>query len=133
MRTLKAGIPIAVSFLLASARPGLVAQDQDSSKLDLAWIKAHYTKYEYEIPMRDGKKLFTAVYTPKETSKPYPIVLYRTPYNIKPYGVDAYSERIGPLMLFGKEGFICVYQDVRGRMANPALPKNDLRSSGSSR
>ena len=118
MRTLKAGIPIAVSFLLAFARPGLAAQDPDSSKLDLAWIKAHYTKYEYEIPMRDGKKLFTAVYTPKETSKPYPIVLYRTPYNIKPYGVDAYSERIGPLMLFGKEGFICVYQDVRGRMAS---------------
>ena len=37
------------------------------------YARAHYTKYEYEIPMRDGKKLFTSVYVPKDTSQPYQI------------------------------------------------------------
>ena len=32
----------------------------------LAEVKARYTKYEYRIPMRDGKRLFTAVYVPKD-------------------------------------------------------------------
>jgi uncharacterized protein len=42
-------------------------------------IREHYTKYEHKIPMRDGVKLFTSVYVPKETSRPFPIVLTRTP------------------------------------------------------
>ena len=33
----------------------------------LEYVKAHYTKYEYRIPMRDGERLFTAVYVPKDT------------------------------------------------------------------
>ncbi len=78
-------------------------------------VKAHYTKYEYRIPMRDGKRLFTAVYVPKDQSKSYPILLTRTPYNVKPYGVDQYKENLGPSPLFGKAGYIFVYQDVRGR------------------
>ena len=78
-------------------------------------IKAHYTKYEYRIPMRDGKKLFTSVYVPKDESKKYPIMLTRTPYNVKPYGVDQYKSDLGPSPLFGKAGYIFVYQDVRGR------------------
>ena len=44
----------------------------------------HYTKYEYRIPMRDGVKLFTAVYVPKDTSQTYPILLTRTPYSVGP-------------------------------------------------
>ena len=28
------------------------------------FIKTHYAKYEYRIPMRDGAKLFVSVYTP---------------------------------------------------------------------
>ena len=78
-------------------------------------IKAHYTKYEYPIPMRDGKKLFTAVYVPKDASHNYPFLMDRTPYSVSPYGVDRYPDRLGPSPKFAQEGYIFVYQDVRGR------------------
>jgi putative CocE/NonD family hydrolase len=78
-------------------------------------VKARYTKYEYRIPMRDGKRLFTAVYVPKDDSQTYPILLTRTPYNVKPYGADQYKDNLGPSPLFAKSGYIFAYQDVRGR------------------
>ena len=81
----------------------------------LEYVKAHYTKYEYRIPMRDGVRLFTSVYVPKDQSQRYPIMLTRTPYSVQPYGVDAYKADLGPSPLFGKDGYIVVYQDVRGR------------------
>src|SRR5690242_1521689 len=67
-------------------------------------VKASYTKYEYRIPMRDGKRLFTAVYVPKDQAEPYPILLLRTPYSVAPYGVDKYPDNLGPSPLFGKAG-----------------------------
>ena len=82
----------------------------------LEYIKANYTKYEHRIAMRDGKRLFTSVYMPKDGSKKYPILLNRTPYSVAPYGVDQYKADIGPSPLFGKDGFIVVYQDVRGKV-----------------
>jgi putative CocE/NonD family hydrolase len=81
----------------------------------LVEVKARYTKYEYRIPMRDGKRLFTTVYVPKDLSKTYPILLTRTPYSVRPYGVDQYRDNLGPSALFGKAGYIFAYQDVRGR------------------
>lgn len=78
-------------------------------------VKARYTKYEYLIPMRDGIKLFTAVYVPKDTSQSYPFLITRTPYNVAPYGVDNYRPMLGPSEQFEREGFIFVYQDARGR------------------
>src|SRR5262245_50487168 len=77
-------------------------------------IKPNYTKFEYRIPMRDGTRLFTAVYVPKDDSKTYPILLRRTPYSCNPYGVDNYPRQLGPSELFDKEGYINVIQDVRG-------------------
>ena len=81
----------------------------------LEYVKANYTKYEYRIPMRDGVRLFTAVYVPKDASLAYPIVMTRTPYSVAPYGIDQYRENLGPSPLFGTAGYIVVYQDVRGR------------------
>lgn len=78
-------------------------------------IRANYTKMETSIPMRDGTKLFTAIYLPKETSKKYPIMLLRTPYSVAPYGTDAFRTSLGPNEEFAKEGYIFVYQDVRGK------------------
>jgi putative CocE/NonD family hydrolase len=78
-------------------------------------VKAAYTKYEYRIPMRDGKRLFTAVYVPKDASRTYPILLSRTPYSVQPYGPDAYRENLGPSPLFATAGYAFAYQDVRGR------------------
>ncbi len=79
------------------------------------YIRENYTKFESRIPVRDGVKLFTAIYTPSDTSKTYPILLLRTPYSISPYGLDQYKGQIGPHEEFEKEGFIFVHQDVRGR------------------
>ena len=84
------------------------------------FVKAHYTKYEYRIPMRDGVHLFTAVYVPKAAAfagnpGPYPFLMQRTPYNVAPYGEDRYPTRLGPSEEFQKSGYIFVYQDVRGR------------------
>jgi putative CocE/NonD family hydrolase len=81
----------------------------------LEYVKAHYTKYEYRVPMRDGVRLFTAVYAPKDTSQKYPILLNRTPYSVAPYGADQYRAAIAPSEKLAKDGFIVVYQDVRGR------------------
>src|SRR2546426_10260805 len=80
-----------------------------------AEVKANYTKTEQMIPMRDGVKLFTSIYVPKDTSRQYPIMLDRTPYTIGPYGPNAYKATLGPSRLFQTEGYIFVYQDVRGR------------------
>jgi putative CocE/NonD family hydrolase len=79
-------------------------------------VRSHYTKYEYRIPMRDGKHLFTSVYVPKDTAGgPYPFMMDRTPYSVAPYGEDEYPRTLGPSEEFQKAGYIFVYQDVRGR------------------
>ncbi len=96
----------------------LIVPASTASAQGLEIVKASYTKYEYRIAMRDGKRLFTAVYVPKDQSKTYPILLNRTPYSCKPYGVDQYRENLGPSALFSKAGYIFVYQDVRGRWAS---------------
>jgi putative CocE/NonD family hydrolase len=98
-----------VGCVLLSARPAQVLGQ------GLDHVKANYTKYEYRIPMRDGVRLFTAVYVPKDESQRYPIMLSRTPYGVEPYGTDSYKTDLGPSPLFGKDGYIVVYQDVRGR------------------
>lgn len=78
-------------------------------------VRSAYTKYEQMIPMRDGVKLFTSIYVPKDRSSSYPFVLTRTPYSVGPYGIDSYRNSLGPSEHFEKEGFIFVYQDARGR------------------
>jgi putative CocE/NonD family hydrolase len=78
-------------------------------------LEENYTKREYRIEMRDGIKLFTAVYSPKDTSEKYPILIWRTPYSIGPYGEDKYvTKRRETWQHFIDEGYIIVFQDVRG-------------------
>ena len=79
------------------------------------YIRANYSKFEYRIPMRDGVRLFTAVYVPNDRSRTHPILLYRTPYSSRPYGPDQYRSSLGPTPQFARDGYIFVYQDVRGR------------------
>jgi putative CocE/NonD family hydrolase len=84
----------------------------------LAFIRENYTKFDYLIPMRDGVKLFTSVYIPKDVfsdNATYPMMMQRTGYSIAPYGIDKYPNNLGPSELFAREKFIFVYQDVRGR------------------
>lgn len=78
-------------------------------------VRSNYTKQEVMIPMRDGVKLFTSLYIPKDTTQRYPIMLNRTPYSVAPYGPDAYRNLVGPSEHFAREKFIFAYQDVRGK------------------
>lgn len=87
-------------------------------------IREYYTKHEFFIAMRDGVKLATHVYVPKDDAHVFPLLLQRTPYAIQPYGSDNYPSaqngwllrRFAPSMQLLKEGYIFVHQDVRGRM-----------------
>jgi putative CocE/NonD family hydrolase len=95
---------------------GQAPQPRPESNVELReYIKANYTKYEYRIPMRDGVRLFTAVYVPKDDSQTYPILLIRSPYSCQPYGVDKYPDTLRPGARYVKSGYIFAYQDVRGR------------------
>jgi len=87
------------------------------AQTDTGFVRANYTKSEYRVPMRDGVKLFTIVYVPKDasTDNRYPMMMQRTPYSVAPYGPDAYATSIGPNPFMMREKYIFVYQDVRGR------------------
>jgi len=101
---------VALAFLI-----GLAATADEESPERTAYIRSHYAKFEHSIPMRDGARLFTAVYAPNDRDKAYPILLVRTPYSVGPYGADRYKDRLGPTEAFERAGFIFVFQDVRGR------------------
>ena len=104
-----------VFTVLAAIMLSQAAAQSKSEAAPIFDVREHYTKYEYSIPMRDGKKLFTAIYVPKDSSRSYPFLMDRTPYSVAPYGVDNYRPSIGPSEAFEKSGYIFVYQDVRGR------------------
>ena len=109
---LKALTRLALGASLLSLAPvPLSAQDSAAPNP----VRAKYTKHEFKIRMRDGATLFTAIYTPKDSSRSYPFMMQRTPYSVGPYGIDNYRTSLGPSPLFQEEGFIFVYQDVRGR------------------
>ena len=113
-------------------------------------VRATYTKFEYMVPMRDGARLFTAVYVPKDVSQPYPFLITRTPYSVAPYGVDQYRDALGPvgalpegrlhLRLPGRARPLHVGRGVpagaavqsraRGRRTSTRAPTPTTRSSG---
>jgi hypothetical protein len=98
---------------------GVKKSGLDDAKADPAspsdrqgYFERHYRKSEHRIPMRDGIRLFTQVYSPIDQSESHPILLFRTPYGLPPYG-EAFGNQLLPLY-FGKENYILVYQDIRG-------------------
>ncbi len=99
----------------------LLSSAQDSKP---NYVAENYTKKEVHIKMRDGAELFTSIYAPKDTSKKYPIIMQRTPYNSGPYGADKMKRSISPSETMMKEGYIVVYQDVRGRFMSDGLYDN---------
>ena len=88
-----------------------------SQNTDSLWVRENYYKKEVMIPMRDGAKLFTALYIPKDTATRHPILFNRTPYSCAPYGENEFSGRLyGTYWInYLKEGYIIAIQDVRGR------------------
>jgi len=89
-----------------------------SPSQDSLYIQENYNKAEYMVSMRDGVKLFTQVYIPKDLSVPHPFIINRTPYGCSPYGVDKARYRISPNPFMIRDNYIVVYQDVRGRWAS---------------
>ncbi len=105
---------IILTLLLFSCFFSQIASAQET---DSAYVRNHYTKIERLIPMRDGVKLFTAIYIPKDiaANKKYPFLINRTPYTVRPYGENEYKTSLGGYPAVMRDGFIFVYQDVRGR------------------
>lgn len=105
-----------------------------SQAVDTTYVKTHYDKATYHIPMRDGVKLYTIVYTPKDTSTSYPILLNRTCYNAS--RKDDYKAIGQPSGYLVRDKYILVYQDVRGRYMSeglfttltPNIPGNDPKN-----
>lgn len=88
-------------------------------------LKDLYTKKEYMIPMRDGVRLYTAVYLPKDKPGKHPILLERTPYSAGPYGADAYRGGIRGSKKMKDNGYIFAFQDVRGLNKSEGAFVND--------
>jgi putative CocE/NonD family hydrolase len=95
----------------------LLSMAAASASAQSAYVQEHYTKKDVYIPMRDGIKLFTSIYIPKDASaqNKYPMMMQRTCYSIAPYGETKYPGSLGPSKYIMQEGYIFVYQDVRGR------------------
>ena len=95
----------------------LSAQNADS-----VWVYAHYTKQEVLITARDGKKLFTSIYSPKNKEQKQPMLMMRTPYSVGPYGKDKFNPRLynSHWIAYLKENYIIILQDVRGRYMSEA-------------
>lgn len=109
-------------FILAHS-VGLWAQN--GRNVTEEWLKENYTKREVMIPMRDGARLYTAVYEPVSNSEAKPVMLVRTPYSLRPYGFEAgeepskdrfaYSSGMwGDLLNYAADGYVIVLQNVRG-------------------
>jgi len=109
------------------------AQAQQAKK-DSIYMRANYDKFEYQIPMRDGVKLFTIVYVPKDKSAKYPFLMNRTCYNASRYG--EFKTGTHPSQFLVHDKYILVFQDVRGRYMSegtfdnmrPNVPGNDLKN-----
>jgi len=99
----------------AGAAGAIPGGQQRPPNLEAAYIKEHYVKTQAYIPMRDGVKLFCTIYSPKDQSQKYPIIMTRTPYAVGPYEEAAYKTSLGQDTSLTHEGFIFVYEDVRGR------------------
>ncbi len=93
----------------------LCITSQGQENLNAVFVKENFTKMDTLISMRDGIKLYTIIYIPKDVSEKYPFLMERTPYSASPYGKDNYAGRLGPDVNLMKEKYIFVYQDVRGR------------------
>lgn len=86
-------------------------------------VESNYTKTDTLITMRDGVRLYTVIYRPKDGSVKYPILMQRTPYSAGPYGAGNYKASVGPNAALMKEKYIFVYQDVRGRYMSEGVNK----------
>jgi putative CocE/NonD family hydrolase len=128
---LRVAIAIAVAATLSSSAGAQRGGNPAAAEV----IKARYQKLEVRIPMRDGVKLFTSIYYPRDSASAHPILMDRSPYGVGPYGADVYRASLGPSggAKYMDAGFIFVYQDARGRNESEGVftemtPHKDVKS-----
>ena len=109
-------LPLIASAILLS---GSIAFGQNK---DSIYVRNNYDKMEFQIPMRDGIKLFTVVYIPKDQTKKYGILLNRTCYNASTYA--NYNTHGHPSSYLVKDKYILAFQDVRGRYMSEGVFDN---------
>lgn len=97
------------------------------------WLQEHYTKRDVQIPMRDGVKLYTTLYEPLreafndgkvDFTNGRPVLMLRTPYGTKPYGEKFNSDLNSNLRNFVRNGYIIVFQSVRGTYMSEGTYQN---------
>lgn len=115
---------LCIAFVSCKVEKHQALETPETAIVEDTFVKDNYTKKEVMITMRDGIKLHTAIYSPKDTTKTYPILMMRTPYSCRPYGEDNYRSKIGPNKYLMEEGNIMVYQDVRGRWNSEGVYDN---------
>ena len=108
-------IGAALALLASPVLAPVLAQRPAPDAAAIAEVRARYSKRELYLTMRDGTRLYTNIYAPRDTTRSYPVLLMRTPYSIAPYGADAFPGVLGPWKAFQDDGYIFVNQDVRGR------------------
>ncbi len=104
----------AVKFALLTV---IAAAALHAQPVDDAWLRANYRKVEARIAMRDGVRLLTSIYVPRDTAgQKFPFLLTRTPFGAGPYGEAGYRRALGPSgnPRYARDGYIFVVQDVRG-------------------
>src|SRR6478609_2578729 len=103
MRNIRRGLVLLAPVCLLWSQTTRLTDAQKAANERRDYIRANYTKHEFLIPMRDGVRLFTSVYTPKSQSEKYPMLMTRTPYTVAPYGEDNYRTNLGPSEKFLRE------------------------------
>ena len=115
MKTTHALLSAAVLLLPASAPWSADDGTRTPQQSHEDYLPENYVKTEHMVPMRDGVRLYTIVYAPKDDTKEYPVMLFRTPYSIGPYEPDRFRSPLGPTAEFDRDGYLFVFQDVRGK------------------
>src|SRR5262245_55667867 len=96
---------------LVAGVPSAVTAEEVTPK-DLEEQAQRFTRTAEMVPMRDGVKLHTVIYGPKESQRPAPIVMLRTPYGVESRGPKALKAYLREL---ADDGYVLVFQDIRGR------------------
>jgi putative CocE/NonD family hydrolase len=109
-----------IRILILLSLFSMLAKSQENIE-DASFVKENYFKIDTVIKMRDGIRLYTVIYVPRDQNQQYPFLIERTPYSCAPYGEDNYSDKIGPNINLEKEKYIFVYQDVRGRFMSEGI------------
>ncbi len=109
-------------FLKDSSITGNWLQGTNAFPLTMTYLKkrqsnsdsnqSKYSRQEVMIPMRDGVKLYTVIYTPDSISESVPILIERTPYGSEN---SPDPTQIAYVKDMADEGYIFVTQDIRGR------------------